>query len=292
MIELHEPACVYCKGPLKLFRKDAYHPAAPGHGPFDVYLCRNCGSLMTFPLPSPGQMRQLYSGFSGGMIHEISELRQNYPLTTWYRQCVDSMRKNMARQQQDFSWMDVGAGDGVVSEMMKTEFPGSTGLAVDFHERPPRLAGMDIGWDRVDLNDASALQGSFDLVFAITVFEHMLYPGQFLQAMVRLLKPGGLLYFNCPRTDAFAFRAMGRKWPYYLPGEHITIPSMKGLNMMADSIFRGEQGTFTIKVNPVIMPYPLGYYLGYYLGISRKLSFDMDLCIPTGLLEAFIHRQD
>jgi 2-polyprenyl-3-methyl-5-hydroxy-6-metoxy-1,4-benzoquinol methylase len=200
------------------------------------------------------------------------------------------MRKNMGDQRTDFSWIDIGAGDGVMSVLMKDEFPRSTGVAMDFHERPPRLVGKDIRWQSADLNGASALQGSFDLVFAITVFEHILQPGAFFHAMVRMLKPGGLLYFNCPRTDSFAFRIMGSKWPYYLPGEHITIPSVKGVTEMATAILKSEAGQFTIQVRPVVMPYPMGYYLGY-LGLKRKWAFDMDLYIPTGLLEAVIHRQ-
>jgi hypothetical protein len=110
--------------------------------------------------------------------------------------------------------------------------------------------------------------------------------------MMSMVKPGGVLYFNCPRADCNAFRLMGRKWPYYLPGEHITIPSMRGLEILAQETFSKKGLRYSIKTDPVTMPYPLGYYAGYFLGTKKKLPFDFDLYIPTGLLECVIHRQN
>jgi SAM-dependent methyltransferase len=292
MIELPEPLCVYCGGASRLCEKGAYHKYAKGHGPFDLYLCKHCSSLFTYPLPSSEEVGTLYSGFDKGMDERIAALRATYPLDKWYGQCLAHMQKALVRPRSDMSWIDIGAGDGIMSEMMKKYFPESRGVAADFHHRPDRLRNIDVEWVEADLNQPFNINGSYDLVFAITVFEHMLDPRQFLESMLALVKPGGVLYFNCPRTDSNAFRLMGRKWPYYLPGEHITVPSASGLEVLANGIFSKMNGSFQIDVKPVVMPYPLGYYLGYYLGMRKKLPLNMDLYIPTGLLECTIHRQN
>jgi len=172
---------------------------------------------------------------------------------------------------------------------MMAKFPVSQGTAVDFHEHAEQLAGVSkLRWIAADLNeDMPASLGKADLVFAITVFEHMASPVHFIRSSLDLLKPGGVLYFNCPRSDANAFRIMGTKWPYYLPGEHITVPSISGLEqLMRRECDRKFGRGYTLKIKPVIMPYPLGYYLGYYLPFTKGLfSFNTNIYLPTGLLE-------
>jgi hypothetical protein len=43
---------------------------------------------------------------------------------------------------------------------------------------------------------------------------------------------------------------------------------------------------FELKINPVIMPYPIGYYLGYFLPFLTRFSFlKTNIYFPTGMLE-------
>lgn len=273
-----------------MFDAAGFHPYVPGHGPFRIFRCGQCGSIFTYPNPSMEMMAAFYSGYQKGMYHKISTLRERFPLDAWFSQCLQRIRRLFPDPGARFTWMDLGAGDGIMSVWMEKAYPNSEGIAVDFHERPPKLAASGVRWISADLNRDLHGLPSVDLVFSITVLEHVLDPRDFVDGILALLHPGGSLYLNCPRADSMAFRLMGKRWPYYLPGEHITIPSVKGLLDMVGTCCRSRFGRIgPLAVRPVIMPYPLGYYLGYYLGWNAKRYWiDPDIYLPTGLLECIL----
>lgn len=291
MINIPEqPACVYCGGGANLFDAAGSHPYVPDHGPFRIFRCGQCGSLFTHPNPSIEVMARFYSGYQKGMYHKVSMLRERFPLNAWFNQCLRRIQRVFPDPEARFKWMDIGAGDGIMSAWMERAYPKSEGIAVDFHKRPSRLAASGVRWIEADLNKDLHGLPPVDLVFSITVLEHVLDPRDFVDGMLGLLLPGGSLYLNCPRTDSLAFRLLGKRWPYYLPGEHITIPTIKGLQHLVDSCCRSRFGrSGQLSVKPVIMPYPLGYYLGYYLGWNAKRYWiDPDIYLPTGLLECML----
>ena len=281
-------ACLYCGGEAVLYEMNAHHPYAPGLQQNNIYRCKTCSSLLTFPVPDAQTLNALYSSFDKGMEKKARELRTLYPLRGWFRQCLAHMINGTTLKDRDFfSWIDVGAGEGEMSNLLQTEFPGYQGTAVDFHERPESLIPA-VAWIRSDLNgEKPANLKPADLVFAITVFEHMADPVHFIRSCLALLKPGGVFYFNCPRVDCNAFRILGRRWPYYLPGEHITVPSISGLEQLMHRECREKFGeNYSLSVEPVIMPYPLGFYMGYIFPFAKKIfPSKPDVYFPTGILE-------
>jgi SAM-dependent methyltransferase len=288
MIDVQETiTCLYCGGDAKLYEKNARHPYAPGFGPFQMYQCSSCSSLVTHPVPGARDISALYASFKRGMHKKARELRTRYPLRTWFLQCLDHMmRDTKLNTGSEFSWIDIGAGEGEMSNLVYQHFPGSSGTAIDFHKRPGQL-DKGVNWVSTDLSvDLPEIEKA-DLVFAITVFEHMTDPIHFIRSCLELMKPGAVFYFNCPRADCNAFRIMGKKWPYYLPGEHITVPSITGLEKLMQRECSSRFGDrYTLTVSPVVMPYPLGFYLGYLLPFTMKYSsLSTDIYFPTGILE-------
>jgi SAM-dependent methyltransferase len=288
MIDVQETiTCLYCGGDAKLYEKNARHPYARNFGPFQMYQCRSCYSLLTSPVPEAQDTSALYSSFERGMHKKARELRTRYPLRTWFLQCMEHMMKGTKLNTgSEFSYIDMGAGEGEMSNLIHQHYPGSKGTAVDFHERPEQL-NKDVCWVRADLSREMPAMEKADLVFAITVFEHMTDPIHFIRSCLSLMKPGAVLYFNCPRADSNAFRMMGKKWPYYLPGEHITVPTISGLGKLmhreCDVKFGGR---YTLQISPVVMPYSLGFYLGHLLPFTLKyVSLNSDIYFPTGILE-------
>jgi hypothetical protein len=283
--------CVYCGGSGKCHGSGLYHPYVKDHGPFDIYLCSECHSLFTFPLPSAGSLASLYSSFDGGMYGDIARLRKRYPLNGWYKQCESRMVAALGKVEDGLSWIDLGSGDGVMSERMKRAYPSGKGWAVDVHTRPERLKDVDVTWVQADLNEGAPDLPKAKLVFAVTVLEHVTDPCLFIGSGLDLLDEGGVFYFNCPRADCMAFRLMGRKWPYYLPGEHITVPTMKGLSGLVNRLAGSRPGRkFSIEISPVTMPYPFGYYLGFLTGNRWMPDWQLPIYLPTGLLECTIRR--
>lgn len=282
--------CVYCGSGTKVYDAQAKHPYVANHGPFRILECTVCGSLQTDPLPSSRQLNELYQQYQKGMFDGIAELRRKFPLHAWFAHCLRRIRALVPKGKSDFVWVDVGAGDGIMSEIMMRAFPSSVGYAVDIHQRPKRLDGLPVNWLQLDLNTAIQNIPKADLIFSITVAEHVSKPDDFLQGLMNQLNDGGSLYLNCPRADALARRILGKRWPYYLPGEHITIPSRRGMKILLQKLAKDRfGGKAIVQVDGVTMPYPLGYYLGYYLGWKfEKYLWNPDIFLPTGLLEATV----
>ncbi|HEX5667270.1 MAG TPA: class I SAM-dependent methyltransferase [Chitinophagaceae bacterium] len=286
--------CIYCGAEAKIFDKRAYHRYAPEFGPFRIFICKSCGALLTNPVPDDEVTGAMYRSFDGGMFSKARELRRKYPLKTWFRQCLKHMMQNTGLEnKKDFTWIDIGAGEGEMSELMLSQFPNHEGTVLDFHSVPERLRNQPVNWIATDLNKTFPVElEQADLVFAITVLEHMADPVNFIRSALGLVKPGGVLYFNCPRTDCNAFKILGKKWPYYIAGEHITIPSIRGLQKLMDrECARLFKEGYEVRVRPVILPYPFGFYLGYYLPfLERVLPFSFNVYLPTGLLECQVIR--
>ena len=297
--------CLFCGSQsLHLLYSGNFHPVAVWHGPFDFYRCNTCGSGLTLPLPEPAQLIKLYESFEGGMIPGIRALRDQYPLTAWFHQCINRALKYSGKvisKESPFNWIDLGAGNGELAILLANRFPNSNGIAVDFHDRPGELdLYPGIKWIKTDMNQVDFMDHFADkkarFVFSITVLEHLLRPDQFVEKALDISGKPGCLYLTTPMMNSDAFYLLGKNWPYFLPGEHLNIPSLKGMRVMLERICREkfDKGSWSVNVKPVILPYPIGYYSKYLkLGkIGDIIPNKWVLRLPTGLLEAAVILSD
>lgn len=285
--------CCFCgREDLKLLYDDLYHPYKNDQGPYTFYKCRNCGSGLTIPIPKPSDLILLYNSFDGGMIPIIRELRDRYPLSKWYAQCIAHAMKNYSFSKNSvFAWMDIGAGNGELALQLTQKYPFSEGLAIDFHNEPDLLKKhAKINWERRDLNDNNVYP-AVDIIMLITVLEHLMFPDIIIDALLNSLKPGGRMYITVPDFGSLANRTLKTKWPYFLPGEHLCIPTIKGMQLLLNRKCseKFKKGFFEINVGKTKIPYPVGYYTQYFSGI-RLPGFLANIPVPisTGILEASV----
>jgi SAM-dependent methyltransferase len=66
------------------------------------------------------------------------------------------------------------------------------------------------------LSDQRFSDQAFDVVTVWDVLEHASDPRALLTECHRVLKPGGLLVLNCPDSESWIARVMGRRWPMLL----------------------------------------------------------------------------
>lgn len=127
------------------------------------------------------------------------------------RQALDTEFRYLPKPAQGQRLLDIGCGNG--SFLVSAR---EAGWQVSGVEPDPKAAdaarqcGLDVTVGTVDL-----LAGESDCFDAITlshVIEHVHEPKQLLQAVRRLLKPGGIVYIDTPNTQSHGAAIFKKNW--------------------------------------------------------------------------------
>lgn len=134
-------------------------------------------------------------------LHDINPLRLN-----WIDERVGLAGKRV---------LDVGCGGGILAESMARR--GATVLGIDMGEAPLAVARLHaeqdgvtgISYRRVQVEVLADEQpGSFDTVTCLEMLEHVPDPGAVVAACLKLVKPGGRVFFSTinrnPKSWLFA----------------------------------------------------------------------------------------
>ena len=109
--------------------------------------------------------------------------------------------------------LDVGAGEGALTQ--KLHAMGYDMQACDFS--PEAFKFSELRCEGVDITGPFPYaDGSFDLVIAVEVTEHILDHENFFSEINRILKPGGKLYISTPNILSMKsrFRFLFQGFPY------------------------------------------------------------------------------
>ena len=123
-------------------------------------------------------------------------------------------------------WLDYGCGTGGLVRHLR-----ATGAydAVGFEQgwSVPRLREHGIPF--LEADDLQAQEGTFDVVTAIEVLEHVVDPVAELRRMRALLRPGGLLFLTTGNSEPYAGRLTS--WRYVIPEIHVSFFEPRTLDL-------------------------------------------------------------
>jgi len=103
------------------------------------------------------------------------------------------------------SILEVGYGSGILLPTLASI--GRTVYGIDLDSDPARVkfnlvkVGVSASLLRGDISHTNYTDNSFDLIVAISVFEHILEPEPAINEIFRLLKPNGDFLVGMPRVD-------------------------------------------------------------------------------------------
>jgi SAM-dependent methyltransferase len=83
-----------------------------------------------------------------------------------------------------------------------------------------------------ELHEARYPDNYFDVITAVEVLEHVAKPAELLKEVVRILRPGGVLWATTPHGRGLSFRLLGLKWTAVAPPEHLQLFSIKGMRLL------------------------------------------------------------
>lgn len=131
-------------------------------------------------------------------------------------------------------------------------------------------AGLDVSCG--DMESAQFPAGSFDLITAFEVIEHLESPAAFIAKARSLLKPGGVFFLVTPDLGSFSRRVMGYRWFSYR-AMHVSYFSKRTLKN-----FLGQKG-FTVLGS---FPYRKTFKVEYIL--RKWVDLNCCRCVPEGFL--------
>jgi 2-polyprenyl-3-methyl-5-hydroxy-6-metoxy-1,4-benzoquinol methylase len=127
--------------------------------------------------------------------------------------------------------LDVGFGAGTFLEAGRRAGWSTAGVEVSLPAvEHARANGFDVFHGRMD--EASYTAGSFDVVVATEIFEHICDVRPLLQEIARVLRPGGLLWATTPHGRGISRRLLGSAWSVMTPPEHVQLFSISGIRKM------------------------------------------------------------
>jgi 2-polyprenyl-3-methyl-5-hydroxy-6-metoxy-1,4-benzoquinol methylase len=176
----------------------------------DQLRCGACGVFYYWPLPTDDELKRFYDD---EWAREGSQYQDNY-LDPEYESI--NVRNNFAPRldalaAEGFTGpiLDVGCGAGTFLKTARDrgwEAHG-TELGRAACERAAAEAGCPVYEGTVETVDL--LAGSYGVIHASQVIEHVIRPQAFLAAAARLLRPGGALVLAAPIIDPSVYRVTG-----------------------------------------------------------------------------------
>ena len=212
---LESTSCPICgPDPAPILRYD--------FAPFRAVSCSRCGLVFLSPRLTESAILKLYSDqeyyvseVSGQGYDEYLEVQHNWVQTFTRR--LDQI----AKYQKPGKSLDIGCGPGFFLEAAQTK--GYDVFGLDPSEYIVKVAGEKFG-ERIKLGvieSADYAAERFDLVVAFDTFEHIYHPLEWLSAVRRVLKPGGLLAITTPDPTSLLAKASGKKWVSFKMPEHV-----------------------------------------------------------------------
>ncbi len=159
-----------------------------------IYKCKKCSLLFPNPFPVPDNLESIY-----GHPDEYFSKKGDWSLRVEYLMPVVQEFINRIGENKSISILDVGAGRGEFigacnkfSQIVPMGLEVSEASIAFAKEKGINLTNKTL----VDLINKGML---FDGICLSAVIEHVHEPGDFVKEVSLLLKPGGILYIDCPR---------------------------------------------------------------------------------------------
>jgi 2-polyprenyl-3-methyl-5-hydroxy-6-metoxy-1,4-benzoquinol methylase len=190
---------------------------------FSIVRCLDCGLVYVNPRLDNDAIGRLYDeayfrgkGFDrtiGWDQRTNDEVRRDSrPFVTTLDEALGGLR--------DRSVLDIGCGFGGLVRALIAE--GADAYGVDDSPIATEMCAQNgTPLAAVTLDELAAAGKRFDAVAAIEVLEHVTSPRSFLQAAVRLLKPGGVLYVSTGNWNLVRHDRLDPGTPYVMPEGHI-----------------------------------------------------------------------
>jgi len=271
-LEPRRDTCPWCKS-----ADLRHHLTSPDRrqakpGRFRLDRCRSCGHIFQNPrLTLDGlefYYRDAYDGLNAGKADE------NFlTLAPIYASRVDTVRT--LRPDVPAKWLDIGTGNGQFCRTAREQLPDTTFDGLDLSDGVAdavERGWVDEGFQGLLLDRVGDLeQRGYDQVSMFHYLEHTREPLQELDAVARLVKPGGWFLIEQPDPECRMARLLRSGWVGWLQPEHLHMVTEQNLVAALE-----ERGFEIVTVQHAEAHMPLETFL-LAVSLLRRIGPDPDL---------------
>ena len=221
--------CVAC-GSLQIEAAFDKHDFAYG-------LCRDCGTLYQTPRPALSAFEAFYR----------DSVSSNYWAEVFFPAVAEARREKIfrprverltalceSRGMQIRQLIDVGAGYGIFLDEWRKRSPSAQLVAVEPSAALAmecRAKGLEVVENIVE-QVGEDYEGFADLVVCFEVLEHVHEPVDFVKSLMRLARPGGMVFVSTLCIDGFDLQMLWHKSNQIFPPHHINFLSVAGFEKL------------------------------------------------------------
>jgi 2-polyprenyl-3-methyl-5-hydroxy-6-metoxy-1,4-benzoquinol methylase len=199
---MRERTCPLCGSgrAAQIFTKDAT----------DYWACPDCRFRFATPDRNPNltnTLDEFEAAYLRYLVPESGDEANFGSLYRWMSQVTALEGKRL---------LDVGAGSGKLVRYLRRR-------GVDAHGIEPsralfnRFLAGDAAFDCTTIDSRGPLHGSYPVVTAFDVIEHVPDPVAVLRDIASVIEPGGAFFLSTPDVDSLPARMFGRHWHFYYP---------------------------------------------------------------------------
>jgi SAM-dependent methyltransferase len=143
------------------------------------------------------------------------------------------------------SLLDIGCGDGVLLETARDT--GARVVGTEVSDLLIAQVRQRLGAEVVWAPEAAPLaEASFDVVTLFNVIEHLHSPRQMLAAVVRWVRPGGVVLIHVPNFGGWPARWAGARWHQIEPFAHYYYFTAQSLGRLLRMVGLTPMGRFNL----------------------------------------------
>ncbi len=216
------PACKACHNALNpdrtLGEKNGYA----------LLRCEGCGSVTVDPFPSVEELVAFYQSYKGTTNYrakETSKIRRASRRIAYLREMTPGK-----------VFLDVGCNYGFTVKAALAL--GLDAKGIDIDETAVKASQESFGADNfrtIAVQDYANEGHKADIIYTSEVVEHVHDPDAFIDAIAKILSPGGVLYLTTPDAGHWRVPRSFLKWPTVTPPEHITYFTRLGITRLLNA---------------------------------------------------------
>lgn len=187
-----------------------------------IVKCKECSLIFTSPTFDEAHYREtyqseVYAEYMSKLVHDS----HSYRVERFGNERVSIMSTYLDNSDNEIRYLDIGCSSGAVVEAATNK--GWAASGIDLNESAIEF-GRDRGLNLVngDVYDQNFEPGSFEVISAFDVLEHVLDPVKMLKKIHELLVPGGIALIFVPNWNSATRVLLGKDAHYIRPTHHLT----------------------------------------------------------------------